>query len=696
MPFIFGGDTGLSYDQLKQKQAIAEAMAANVVNRGAYAQNIPQGIAMLVQGIAAGQALRKGRKAMSGHSEAANAGFERLLGGMSGGRTGTVQTSAPSNVGNGDIAAGINESAKALGIDPVDLATAISYETAGTFDPSKRGPTTKWGQHQGLIQFGEPQAAKYGVDWNNPVGSQLGPEGAVVKYLRDTGVQPGMGLLDIYSAINAGGVGRYGASDEAAGGAPGTVRDKVNNQMAGHRTKAERLMNAYAQPAAQTPGQNAILAAISGGVPQPQPNGIGARISGVGGVNTPIMPPETYEAVSAPSPAVDTVMRGVAGMVAPQPAIAGGRRDVNDALLPGDPAAAGLPAVSGRSGIANAIASRLGGGQAAASPAAVTPAGGAIAPAPPPPSPGNRVADLYRLFANPALDPQRKAIVGRMLEDELKKSDPEYMLDLDLKRAQLNNLLNKGQARPMTDDERKQWGIPDDDKRPFMMTPNGPKVAGGTGVTVNLPGQPNIGKIPQGWQAVQDPETKAWSMSPIPGGPAAAEAEEAQDAKKAKQALSEKYANVVVEDIDRAVKTIEKAPWFTTGLFGDWLKGVAGTPAHKLSKFLDTVKANAGFDRLQEMRDASPTGGALGQVSNLELGLLQAAIGSLEQSQSAEDLTYNLRRVQDIYNDIIHGPGNWSKTGSDLPEGVSEEDLRFTMEKHGLTREQVLEQLNAP
>ncbi|WP_353144954.1 hypothetical protein [Paracoccus sp. (in: a-proteobacteria)] len=140
-----------------------------------------------------------------------------------------------------DLRTGILSSAKALGINPVDLATAISYETAGTFDPTKAGPTTQWGQHRGLIQFGEPQAREYGVDWNDPIGSQLGEDGAVVRYLRKTGVQPGMGLLDIYSAINAGGVGRYGASDANNGGAPGTVRDKVEQQMTGHREKAMSL-----------------------------------------------------------------------------------------------------------------------------------------------------------------------------------------------------------------------------------------------------------------------------------------------------------------------------------------------------------------------------------------------------------------------------------------------------------------------
>jgi hypothetical protein len=139
---------------------------------------------------------------------------------------------------------GIFEAATELGIAPEDLATAISYETGGTFDPMQRGPTTQWGEHIGLIQFGEPQRAENGVDLSTPgaaITSQLGRDGAIVRYLRRAGVKPGMGMLDVYSAINAGRVGRYGASDANNGGAPGTVRDRVENQMAGHRQNALAL-----------------------------------------------------------------------------------------------------------------------------------------------------------------------------------------------------------------------------------------------------------------------------------------------------------------------------------------------------------------------------------------------------------------------------------------------------------------------
>jgi hypothetical protein len=137
---------------------------------------------------------------------------------------------------------GIVETAQAIGADPVDLATAISYETGGTFDPTKRGPTTQHGQHRGLIQFGEPQAKQHGVDWNDPLGSQLGANGAVASYFRSSGFKPGMSGLDLYSTINAGSPGRYSASDAANGGAPGSVADKWNNQMRGHRQKALALL----------------------------------------------------------------------------------------------------------------------------------------------------------------------------------------------------------------------------------------------------------------------------------------------------------------------------------------------------------------------------------------------------------------------------------------------------------------------
>jgi hypothetical protein len=144
-----------------------------------------------------------------------------------------------------DLKSLLVETADELGMSPGTLATIISYETAGTFNPMKAGPTTQWGQHRGLIQFGEPQAAQYGADFSSPeaaLRSQLGRDGAVVRYFRSNGWQPGMSELDAYSIVNAGAPGRYNASDANNGGAPGTVADKVRGQFGPHREKAAALL----------------------------------------------------------------------------------------------------------------------------------------------------------------------------------------------------------------------------------------------------------------------------------------------------------------------------------------------------------------------------------------------------------------------------------------------------------------------
>lgn len=176
-----------------------------------------------------------------------------------------------------DLRNGIMQTAQSLGMNPVDLATIISYETGGTFDPRQAGPTTQWGQHRGLIQFGEPQAREYGVNWDDPLGSQLGPNGAIANYYRGNGWQPGMGMLDAYSIVNAGGPGRYGASDANNGGAPGSVRDKVEGQMAGHRERALALLGDTANqnplaspPQGQAAPQNALAAQSAPQAPQIQ------------------------------------------------------------------------------------------------------------------------------------------------------------------------------------------------------------------------------------------------------------------------------------------------------------------------------------------------------------------------------------------------------------------------------------------
>jgi hypothetical protein len=112
----------------------------------------------------------------------------------------------------------------------------------------------------------------------------------------------------------------------------------------------------------------------------------------------------------------------------------------------------------------------------------------------------------------------------------------------------------------------------------------------------------------------------------------------------------------VKEDIDQAIKIIEANPNSTTGLYGSMASKFGGQ-AGDLAGMLQTAKARVSFDELQKMRAASPTGGALGNVSDKDMAALQAVQGSLEQSRTPAQLLYNLERVQRMRHEIIHGPG---------------------------------------
>lgn len=149
----------------------------------------------------------------------------------------------PMNYLNDEIRSLLLESADELQMPPLVLATIISYETAGTFDPRKKGPTTQWGQHQGFIQFGEPQAQEHGVNWDDPVRSQLGRTGAVVSYFRKNGWQPGMSEEDAYSIVNAGAPGLGHRTDANNGGRPARLPIRSATSLA---PTATRLGNSSA------------------------------------------------------------------------------------------------------------------------------------------------------------------------------------------------------------------------------------------------------------------------------------------------------------------------------------------------------------------------------------------------------------------------------------------------------------------
>lgn len=178
------------------------------------------------------------------------------------------------------------------------------------------------------------------------------------------------------------------------------------------------------------------------------------------------------------------------------------------------------------------------------------------------------------------------------------------------------------------------------------------------------------GTLDPGTRLVQDPATGEQVVETIPGSKLASEQTAASGMKETKRVGEIQMALNVKRATDTALNTIagSKFPdWTLTG-FGSYLDNVRGTGANDLAKTLDTVKANLGFIKLQDIRDASKTGGALGAVSDFENRLLQATVANLENSQNSAQLVSNLKYVRAMFTDV-EMQGRLSDIGHRLANG---------------------------
>lgn len=93
--------------------------------------------------------------------------------------------------------------------------------------------------------------------------------------------------------------------------------------------------------------------------------------------------------------------------------------------------------------------------------------------------------------------------------------------------------------------------------------------------------------------------------------------------------------------------------WFETGLSGSFMREIPGTAARGLQRQIDTIDANAAFSKLAEMRQNSPTGGALGAIAVPELMMLKSSIASLDPNQPHSDFNRSIDRARNVYAGMI-------------------------------------------
>lgn len=176
------------------------------------------------------------------------------------------------------------------------------------------------------------------------------------------------------------------------------------------------------------------------------------------------------------------------------------------------------------------------------------------------------------------------------------------------------------------------------------LMPAGPQ----TVVNNNMGEQSRIGTIPQGFALVPDPnDPSGYRMQRIPGGP-----EDQTAANERRQGARDTATSVIVPAAQRALDAAQNRT--LTGVVG---RVASMNPANlnaEVYRQVDVLKGLASVQALQQMREASPTGGALGSVTERELAMLEGLAGALDPAspnfeRDLSDYTRTLLRT-------VHGP----------------------------------------
>lgn len=150
--------------------------------------------------------------------------------------------------------------------------------------------------------------------------------------------------------------------------------------------------------------------------------------------------------------------------------------------------------------------------------------------------------------------------------------------------------------------------------------------------------------------------------------------------------------NRILRQLDEIeVDANDNGGFFETGTSGAFARAVlpSGTAGPDLQARLQTIDANNAFTTLQEMRNNSPTGGALGNVTERELDLLKSSVANLDPNQSHEQFLRSLNEARLVYSDMLR------RIGGELPNQNSnqspEQDndrAAILLDKYGVTPEQ--------
>jgi hypothetical protein len=231
------------------------------------------------------------------------------------------------------------------------------------------------------------------------------------------------------------------------------------------------------------------------------------------------------------------------------------------------------------------------------------------------------VGQLQQGIEGRATDRQKNATVAWLLSrgrDDLAAAIEGGLPAADALRAALEpqeatgRVLDAAALRQMYPGAKIEEGL-------YSLKPDGTltKVGGG-GVNVNLPGQPTIGTIPPGYQAIQNPDG-TYRYEAIPGGPVATEAATVEGQKSAFAATAEDSMRLIDSIInDPALPSI-------TGMLQGRIPPLTQAGTNLLAK-VEQVQGQAFLQAFESLKG----GGAITEREGLAA---QNAIARLQRTQ---------------------------------------------------------------
>lgn len=149
-----------------------------------------------------------------------------------------------------------------------------------------------------------------------------------------------------------------------------------------------------------------------------------------------------------------------------------------------------------------------------------------------------------------------------------------------------------------------------------------------------------------------------------------------------------KYASIVKDDLLRILDIRKQTGFPDTGTPAKLASWIGESQAGRIASLLEGIRPNIAFNRLTEMRQSSPTGGAVGNLTDDERKALSDTLGSLNQYSDPALFDENVKRIYNQFMDTIHGtPEHISSYGQQV--GIPQKEIEQLSFRYPLAMQQL-------